>query len=91
MEVPSVDDFPKKEIDNVQPDGSVKSVPNPAYPKALQALGEQMLTFLPELRLRMGAATDAAEGLNVLYENLRRQQNLNFINEVNKRDINLYF
>jgi hypothetical protein len=49
---------------------------------AIQKLGEEMLTFLPNLKLRIGAATDAAEGLNVVYENLRRQRSLNFIHEV---------
>jgi hypothetical protein len=84
MEIPSVSDLPPKEVNKVLPNGDVESVPNPAYTKAIQELGEQMVTFLPQLRLRMGVATDAAEGLNVVYENLRRQRNLNFINEVIK-------
>jgi hypothetical protein len=44
--------------------------------------GEKMAEFLPELQLRLESATDAAEGLNMLYENIRHQRNLNFVNEV---------
>lgn len=82
MELPEVESLPPKELE--------KGVPNPAYATALQEigddrlkkLGEEMLLFIPKLRSRMEAATDASEGLNIVYENLRRQRNLNFINEV---------
>jgi hypothetical protein len=47
--------------------------------------GEKMATLLPELQLRLDSATDAAEGLNVLYENIRHQRNLNFVHEVKKK------
>jgi hypothetical protein len=44
--------------------------------------GEKMAAFLPELQLCLESAMDAAEGLNVLYKNIRHQHNLNFVNEV---------
>jgi hypothetical protein len=84
MDIPSTDHLPPKEIEKVQADGSQKMVPNPAYNAAIQKFGEDMAEWLPKLKLRIGAATDAAEGLNVVYENLRRQRSLNFINEFKK-------
>ncbi len=84
MELPSVDNLPPKELEKDAPDGSKKLVPNPAYAPAIQKFGEEMVTFLPKFKLRIEAATDAAEGLNVVYENLRRQRSLNFINEFKK-------
>ncbi len=85
LELPQADDLPDKEIEQKMPDGSLKTVPNPAYVPAMVKFAEDMKTFLPKLQLRMGSATDAAEGLNVLYENIRHQQALNFINEVKKK------
>ncbi len=82
MELPSTEQFPPKEIENKLPDGTIKTVPNPEFTAAVQNLGEEMLTLLPKIKLRIATATDAAEGLNVLYENLRRQRSLNFANEV---------
>jgi hypothetical protein len=84
MELPSTDHLPPKEIEKVQTDGTKTMIPNPAYTVAIQKFGEDMVKWLPKLQLRMGVATDAAEGLNVVYENLRRQRSLNFINEFKK-------
>jgi hypothetical protein len=82
MKLPSTDDLPDKEIEKTQTDGSKQMIPNPAYIPAMVKFEEDMKEFLPKLQLRMGSATDAAEGLNVLYENIRHQRALNFINEV---------
>ncbi len=82
MVLPKVDDLPQAEIEQTLPDGSVTKIPNPAYATAMQKFGEEMRQLLPELQLRIDSATDAAEGLNVLYENIRHQRSLNFVNEV---------
>jgi hypothetical protein len=82
MELPKLDDVPEKEIEHTGHDGSVAKVPNPAYKATMLKFGEKMAEFLPELQLRLDSATDAAEGLNVLYENIRHQRHLNFVNEV---------
>lgn len=81
MDVPKITDLPPKELEKELPDGTKKKIPNPAFAPAMQQLGEQMLTFLPDLQLRIDSATDAAEGLNVLYENMRKHRNYNFTNE----------
>jgi hypothetical protein len=86
LEIPEIPELPPKEIEVTQTDGSKKKVANPAYVDVMAKLGEDMLTFLPKLKLRIGSATDAAEGLNVLYENLRRQRSMNFANEVIAKD-----
>ncbi len=85
MELPTIPDLPPKEIEKTMPDGTTKTIPNPAYAQVLQALGEKMLTHIPDLQERMGWATEAAEGLNVLYENLRRQRTQNFIYEFKQK------
>jgi hypothetical protein len=85
MNIPSTSDIPPKEIEKTLPDGTKKMIPNPAYATAIQALGEHMLTFLPDLQERVGWATEAAEGLNVLYENLRRQRTQNFVHEFKQK------
>jgi hypothetical protein len=82
MELPKLEDVPEKEIERRHQDGSVSKVPNPAYNSTMLKFREKMAEFLPELQLRLGSATDAAKGLNVLYENIRHQRNLNFVNEV---------
>ncbi len=64
------------------PEGSTQLIPNPAYAPAMIKFAEDMKELLPKIQLRMGSATDAAEGLNILYENIRHQRALNFINEV---------
>ncbi len=85
MEIPKMPDLPEKEVEISQTDGTKKSVANPAYVDAMVKFADDMLSFLPRLQLRIGSATDAAEGLNVLYENLRRQRSMNFANEVIKK------
>jgi hypothetical protein len=85
MDVPKITDLPPKELEKELPDGTKKKIPNPAFAPAMQQLGEQMLTFLPDLQLRIDSATDAAEGLNVLYENMRKHRNYNFANEVSTK------
>jgi hypothetical protein len=85
MELPTIDDLPVKELEKSMPDGTTTKIPNPEYIPAMVKFAEDMQTWIPKMQLRMGAATDAAEGLNVLYENIRHQRALNFINEVQKK------